>query len=241
MMKKILVLVVVCIVGAYLLVAEVPKKNDLPVPASPSLFSHPAFSIIKLDAGTFTPSVEYNAMPLRVSEWAGSGSDVIINGGYFNEDYTPSGLLVVDGGRIGARHFDYNKSAVLAIRDGVMSIFTPKSTAELASYTYVVQSFPLLIDKGRNIASTIPQQKARRSAIGLDRAGNAYAIVSDTSDLTLHDFAEKIIANCPACTEVLNLDGGPSTGLYSTGDDAHDDILIDSWVPVPSVIRFIKK
>ncbi len=199
-------------------------------------------AIMKLGKGTFNASVESSAAaPKLVSEWADSGGGLVINGAYFNEDYTPSGLLIIDKKRIGTRKFDYDKSAALVIKDGDVSIVNLKKEprTRLESFDYVLQSFPLLIDEGNNTIGVDSQKKARRSAIGIDAVGNVYVIVSDSGDLSLYEFAEEIVKTGISFAKVLNLDGGPSTGVYSNWNK--ERVAIDSYTKVSSVVRFRKK
>src|SRR3989338_7320618 len=54
--------------------------------------------IYLLAAGEFHPKVVYSETPRFVSDWGGGKQRVVVNGGFFHEDYSPSGYLVARGG-----------------------------------------------------------------------------------------------------------------------------------------------
>jgi len=193
-------------------------------------------TIIKFVPEKYSASVEYNNEAKIVSQWKSGGEEIIINGGYFNEDHSPSGYLVIDGKRIGDKMFDQDKSGLLIIDDGKIllrdtNIQPVTSTENIYS---ALQSFPFLIKNSEPAIKTDSGKKARRTAVGIDKNNNVYLIVVNTN-ISLYEFMNYLLNTRINLSNVLNLDGGPSTGIYANWND---NLLYDSFSPVPSVVRF---
>ena len=203
--------------------------------------SQPVLTILKLIPNSFIARAEYSTQAKTVSEWASSGEEIIINGGYFNEDYTPSGYLVVNSERVGKRIFDQDKSGIFGLQNGKIVIrdlkIDPLKTGE--KFDFAVQSYPYIIEDGKPAIKTISDKRARRTAVGIDKDENLYIIIADQKELSLYEFMQEVLKTKIDFTEVLNLDGGPSTGLYSKWNDIEE--IHNSYFPVPNIIRFTKK
>jgi uncharacterized protein YigE (DUF2233 family) len=200
-----------------------------------------ALTLIKLNPNSFKVSAEYSAQAKTVQEWASSGEEMLINGGYFNEDYTPSGYLIVNSQRIGKRIFDQDKSGIFGFQNEQVVVrdlkTDPLKTGE--KFDFAVQSYPFLIEDGKPAIKTISDKRARRTAVGIDKEKNLYIIIVDQKELSLYEFMQELINTKIPFVQVLNLDGGPSTGLYSTWKG--EEKILNSYFPVPNIIRFTKK
>jgi uncharacterized protein YigE (DUF2233 family) len=98
-----------------------------------------------------------------------------------------------------------------------------------------LQSFPMLVFPGGAPAALENDgQRARRTAVALDRAGRLLLIVSPTSGFTLRGLAEWLSRSDLDVDRALNLDGGSSTGLF-LADGALNE-AIDSLGPLPIVL-----
>ncbi len=199
--------------------------------------------IIKLEPGTYSAEIEYdNQSPRFVSQWedASSTEQIVINGAYFHEDYSPSGFLVVDGIEIGERMFDQDKSGLLVISKTGVSIrdlaVSPIQTNE--RFDFALQSYPFLIKNGQPGIQTDSGLKARRTAIGIDADQNVYVIALTADEVSLYEFMSTLVATGIPFVHVLNLDGGPSTGIVANWGDK--SFSMNSFTPVSSVVQFIK-
>lgn len=81
--------------------------------------------------------------------------------------------------------------------------------------------------------------KARRTALGVDAANNIYVISVPDREISLYEFMNELLKSGISFLHVLNLDGGPSTGIYAHWEI--NDIFQNSYSKVPSVIKFRKK
>lgn len=181
--------------------------------------------------------------PKYVAEWMTSVDDaeIIINGAYFHEDYTPSGYLKIDYDRIGERIFDQNLTGLLTIEDDEFDIRdlkkNPLRSGEKVEYG--LQSYPYLIKDFVRGFKEDTGKLGRRTAIGTDKAGYIYIIIVSDHRITIYDLMVELIKTDIEFENVLNLDGGPSTGMaikHGNYEEIHD-----SLAKVPSVIVFSKR
>jgi exopolysaccharide biosynthesis protein len=200
--------------------------------------------IFRLRPADFNISLEYSSEePKYVSEWIGSLEDaeIVINGAYFHEDYSPSGYLKIDYSRIGERIFDQNLSGLLVIENNELSIRNlgkdPLSSGEKVENG--LQSYPFLIKDLIRGFKEDSGKKAHRTAIGLDNNDYIYIILVDDHRITLYDLMVELIKTNIEFTQVLNLDGGTSTGMIIKRGNYEE--IHDSMVKVPSVIVFSKR
>lgn len=180
--------------------------------------------------------------PQRVAEWTrqlGSGPFVVMNAGYFQQDYTSAGLVVADGQRFGLSFGDTDGHAegMFSLSGGVMRIRAlaaqPYDPAE--PLDQAVQGLPMLVDGGAPSSFELPEQPARRTAIGLDSAGRLLLIHVYNIGVTLPRLRDWLIAQPDlGITTALNLDGGGSTGLVINGGPW--PLVDDSISKVPSVL-----
>lgn len=194
----------------------------------------------KIAPGSFNAAIQNSIVnPNLISDWSSQSNQVLVNAAYFNEDKIPSGFLVVNGETIGKEIFDQDKSGLLLIQDDKLSIrdLATEPLAEDETFDFALQSYPFLIKNHQEAIKEDSGQKARRSAIGTDKDGNVYVLISDSPNLSLYEFMNILYDSGIDFENVLNLDGGPSSGLYVNFNRYSK--LIDSQVEVPSILKFI--
>jgi uncharacterized protein YigE (DUF2233 family) len=154
-----------------------------------------------------------------------TGSLLTVNGGFFTEDFKPTGLLISKGERIRAASSADLLDGIFAVdSSGNARLFGNTSEIDEKEYPFAVQNGPVLLDeKGKIMFDKETGKTASRTAIGLDKDGNVTLIILKPSlldpdnHITLYGFA-KMLKESAGFAElglhsVLNLDGGPSTGL----------------------------
>lgn len=156
--------------------------------------------------------------------------DVAINGGYFERDFSSSGLVLVRGlvrSPLSAR----GGSGVLVVRDGIASLVasdSPEASAEaLGDAALALQCGPRLVEVGGAIGIARDDgRRAARTAICLRDGGRVLDLIvarrrDGLGGPSLHTLATWMVAGVlpgePGCEAGLNLDGGPSTALYVRG------------------------
>lgn len=256
-MQKLLIIIFVAAVGlffAYTPTQQNKKTNEAPLPITSSPTSTEPLAtppkkdttiIRKINPKEFRIYIANNTSDAQfISGWSTqvtSTETYIINGSYFNEDNEPSGFLVVNGKRVGMRMFDQDKSGLIVLDDKMVRIrdLSKQPIKQNEKFTFALQSYPFLIRDGESAITHDSGKKARRSAIGVDGEGAVYFIFSADPHLTLYTFAQQLEETGIAFQQVLNLDGGPSSGLFIR--EQGQTRLYNSLSIVPNVIVAQKK
>ena len=125
------------------------------------------------------------------------------------------------------------RSAVLELAPAFKIIDTAKEKFDEKNIAEAAQSYPLLIATGK-VQKVSAEKLARRSFAGIDYQGNVYFGIIPDDEVSLATAADMINKIGVAWTNVLNLDGGPSSGLAANLSGAKE--TINSIVQVPNVI-----
>jgi exopolysaccharide biosynthesis protein len=179
---------------------------------------------------------ENRAAPSTVEAWARSLPQAVMvaNGVYFDEHFQPTGLLKTAGVLANDRKYDLDKSGLLELSPAVSVIDTAMQKIDLAKMTEVAQSFPFIVKKGSPITAFKDQKAARRTFIGTDKNGDVYIGAVPEDAITFVDLAKLLAKTGVKWNNVLNLDGGTSTG-FSVHDGSYEETM-NSIVQVPNVI-----
>lgn len=197
--------------------------------------------IYRLDPNKFTVSLVHDTQsPKTVSQWAETQQEdyFFINGGYFHKDYTSSGYVQVDGERVGKRIFDKDKSGFILVNDDKLSLhdFANTPIAKIEASEYALQSYPFFFKNSQKSIAKDSGKTARRTAIGTDANSNLYIIIVDTRHLSLFQLMEELSKTQIPFTDILNLDGGPSTGFQM--NIGKEKKIINSFWAIPNGILF---
>lgn len=199
-------------------------------------------TVFAVPARDVVGEIIYDTTARSLAEWgADLDSGIIINGGFFETDYTPSGYVIMNGKRVGTNRFSEEGTGLFVIKDNRVSVrdlgTEPFESGE--TFDHAIQSFPLLISRGAPVLTVNRGQKARRTAIGVDNEQNIYFITTNSPSLTLYEFMEELVKTGIPFDAVLNLDGGPSTGYFMKEGEYVDSVA--SATALPNVILFRKK
>lgn len=173
-----------------------------------STFQNIAFSHIILD-----PS-QYNFSVILPAEEDNNGpNDLTINGGYFEDDNSPSGLLVSGTQEISPFSNKTGLSGVFFVRNNKASIIWAKDHQSGSSPQFAVQSGPLIIEPGgkRGIRSK-EGALYRRTILAVDKNGKLHIIIIKTP-ASLYACQELLLNKIQNVDAAINLDGGPSTHM----------------------------
>lgn len=157
-----------------------------------------------------------------------TGALAVLNGGYFDTSDRPVGLVIRNGeATSGLRRRDWG---ILILDDVRAHIVHSRSYQRRKTFTFALQTGPRLVVRGRE--TTLKQTFARRSSVGLDRAGRILLVVALTMEpeatTTLAELGA--IMRIPAaegglgCVEALSLDGGGSTQIFINSGDSPIEI-----------------
>lgn len=175
--------------------------------------------------------------PLRVRQWQQrTGAVVVVNGGFFDERYRATALVIADGVIFGRSYRGFG--GMFAVRDdGTPSIVWLREQGYRASPRIVqaVQGFPMLVQDGKAIKGFEDLgRQSRRTFVALDRQGNVLLGVTYLAQWTLTDLAAYLARSSFDVQQAVNLDGGGSSGLWLRSP--FEGVSMDSLDPVPAVI-----
>ena len=139
-----------------------------------------------------------------------------VNGGYFQPDLTPVGLLISQGKLIHPLERAKLLSGVFFVRKQKPALVRVQHFSDAVGISDAIQCGPFLVESGRIVAGLNKRRSAPRTFVFLTResiwgAGICRSVtLAELSEiLTIADLQP----NGPI-TEALNLDGGSSTGFY---------------------------
>ncbi len=200
-------------------------------------------TLARVDPLQYTLEVHYIPQgPMPISLWhVKAGGLLVVNAGYFTEEYYATGVIITHGYARGASYGDF--AGMLAVRsDGESSVrwlrerpYDPAEPLEFA-----VQCFPVLVKPGGVMgfpADADDGRAARRTVVAQDRRGRLLFLVAPRGYFSLHELAVWLTVSDLDVDIALNLDGGTSTGMWIAGAPAAQ---IDSSREVPAVI-IVKK
>ena len=224
-------------VGVWKQVAEdITRREDTNI-----LSSTVSLVLYRFDAGRFSLSFADATSTGHISDWrnANTSTIAILNGEYFQASGTPSGFLRAGGESISSHYFDLDRSGFIygGSTPEIVMVSSSKAIQGGATHsaaTDILQSYPFLVQEGKMAVTTESGKAARRSFVGFDTSHNLYLGVVDNGDVTLHELSLYLAQSGVLWTNVLNLDGGPSTGISVKDGDWNE--LIDSWTSIPNVV-----
>lgn len=143
------------------------------------------------------------------------------NGGYFDPDYAPVGLLVSDGRVVAPLRKARLLSGVLSVVDGRVQIQRVAEFSMKTKPSAARQCGPFLVERGRPIAGLNDSAAARRTfalTSGSDRAAIGFC-----AHITLAQLAALLatpgVLKEATVERALNLDGGSSSGFWFAGEN----------------------
>ena|SRR5450432_18534 len=157
------------------------------------------------------------------------GALAVVNGGFFDERRAPLGLRVADG-KTRAPLRKASDWGVLCLDAQRARIVHTRELPADAHARGAIQVGPRLVVDGAPLA--LKPQRARRTAVALDRAGRHLTLVIVDSPIDANDLAARLAA--AGFDTALALDGGPSTQLALEIGDTHVDL--PGGYPVPDLL-----
>lgn len=142
-----------------------------------------------------------------------------VNGGYFEADYTPLGLLITEGRRVAPLRKARLLSGVVSANKGGVQVQRVAEFSLNAKPANARQCGPFLVDRGAAVPGLNATRAARRTFVAT--AGADTAALGYSSHLTLAQIGA-VLATRGVIPEVklqraLNLDGGSSSAFWFAG------------------------
>lgn len=150
---------------------------------------------------------------------------VTFNGGFFDEDFRPTGLLISHSKELSSYRKGKLINGIFTInQNGLPKLYAAEKFNDSSQFVFAIQNGPILLDEhSQVVVDKDLTRSAGRTAIGINSQNQVVVILlrqsllNQDNEMTLTDFASLLANNEYFRTiglhSVLNLDGGPSTGL----------------------------
>ena len=139
-----------------------------------------------------------------------------VNGGYFDPDYAPIGLLISDGKIIAPLQRARLITGVLAVSPREVRILRIREFSQQQKLKAAVQCGPFLVDLGRSVRGLEKTRTARRTFVAVGSVNRA--ALGFCSDVSLSELAKILsttrLADDFRVERALNLDGGSSSAFW---------------------------
>ena len=144
-----------------------------------------------------------------------------VNGGYFDSDYAPLGLLISDEKVIAPLRRAKLITGVLAASPHEVKILRVSEFSKKRKSNAAVQCGPFLVDAGRSVRGLEKTREARRTFVATGPANRA--LLGFCSKVSLSELG-KILATTRLADDfkierALNLDGGSSSAFWVAHED----------------------
>ncbi len=195
-------------------------------------------TIVRFDTHKIKVSVGYQpGQPLSMNDWTQLEHPLaIINGGYFDQQFNATALVVSNGKVFGKSYTGFggmlsvNAHGTVSLRSLRQQPYDPNNERLVQA----TQSAPILMLSGKRTQFSADASQTRRSVVAMDKQGRLLFIVCPGQVFSLDELADQLISSDLSIEVALNLDGGSSTGLYVNGGSPH--VSIDSLAKLPLVI-----
>lgn len=170
-----------------------------------------------------------------------------VNGGYFHPDYTPLGLLAVDGQTVHPLERASLLSGLL-VDTGAGPALLRREAYQPAAKTpprQALQAGPFLVDHGAPVPGLNAVRAARRTAVLTDGRGR-WALAVIPTRLTLAEAAALLarpglLGENVNAKRALNLDGGSSTALWVRTGSGEPSYEVREWGTVRNFLAVVAR
>ena len=184
----------------------------------------------------------YANPPKTVAKFADkSGATLTVNGGYWDADYNPTDLLIVNGKKIkkiNTKNWHYGLFFVKKGQAGVRDLRSrPIRAKEI--FEHAIKCGPTLVRPGGVKTPTKSTTLHARAAVGRDRKGNLFFALNKRGRMTYGDLSDFLLSKAVKAEYAFNLDGGRSVGYVFV--DENGKIKQRRSAAVNSVIQVFNK
>ena len=165
-----------------------------------------------------------------------------VNGGYFDTEFKPIGLRVVDGRTISPLRRARLITGILLQSDRGIDVVRVGEFSRTKKIVAAVQSGPFLVEANKRIRGLNDSQLARRTFAGI--ATNDRALLGVCSGVSLAELAN-ILATASIVADskirrAMNLDGGSSSAFWFAREDG-SAFSISGQKPVRDFVAVVSK
>lgn len=204
-----------------------------------ALFNSTNFRLSVIDLGAGASSI-YSSIR---DAFHRNGCLAGVNGGFFQEDFRPLGLMVAAGQKIHRLENSKLLSGVIYCDDKGIHLMRRAAFVDHPEITALLQAGPYLIEGGLPVRGLSPRNSDRRTFIATDWRRNWG--IGTCSPLTLEELAE-LLSTVPFVTgwridRAINLDGGSSSAFYFSRPNQEGDVFVPNWKRVRNLVGIAPK
>ncbi len=167
---------------------------------------------LRFDQARYDLSLVWSPSGLLIPGERPADALAIWNGGYFEQDLRPSGLLIDQGRQAAAPNSGSGLAIFGANGDPFRLVRYHERPEKPDPSQSMLQVWPFLVEPGgADGIHRDDQKRARRSALGLDESGRGILVAVVDDGVSLYRLMG--IVRALGATVAVNLDGGPSTGF----------------------------
>jgi uncharacterized protein YigE (DUF2233 family) len=186
--------------------------------------------------------VAYANPPKTVEEFAIETPALLsVNAGYWDSEYKPTDLLIVDGKTIHSanmKNYHYGLFYVKDTKAAVRDIrIRPIRSGE--KFQFALKCGPTLIKTGGKKYVYKSESRHARAAVGRDKKGRIFFAMNRRGRLTYNELSDLLLSEEIGAQYAFNLDGGPSVGYHFRQTDGK--VIQRRSQPVSSVIQVSAK
>jgi hypothetical protein len=165
-----------------------------------------------------------------------------VNGGYFDTEFKPIGLRVVDGSTFSPLRRARLITGILLQSDRGIDVVRVSEFSRTKKIVAAIQSGPFLVEGNKRIRGLNDSQLARRTFAGI--ATNDRSFLGFCSDVSLAELAN-ILGTAPIVADsrirrAMNLDGGSSSAFWFALENG-GAFSISGRKPVRDVVAVLPK
>ncbi len=176
--------------------------------------------------------------PKIISQWQQKlKAEIVINGGYFDENNESTGFLKIEGEKFGNLSINGKNgyTGMLLIKDNQPELrYLPAENYKNEKVNFALQTFPTLIYNNKSLITEDSGKTARRTVLAQTKDKKTYIIISE-SFISLYKLAQWLENSELDISIAINLDGGPSTGLIVKDYYKSDSALVPNVVYLTAV------
>lgn len=172
-----------------------------------------------------------------------TGGDLVINGGFFDDQKKALGLTMSNGIRLSALAKKMSGGIVAIAGDGKRAeLFETETFDPPDGLKFAVQCRPRLVVRGQANVKSDDGQRSERTALCLRDGGKtveAILVRGGEGGPSLFTLGKWLVTH--GCEDALNLDGGPSTGAAWRDEGSGEKKLLAPRGPIRHAIVFKKR
>lgn len=171
-----------------------------------------------------------------------TGADLVVNGGFFDEQGKPLGLTMSNGIQLSGLTKKLSGGVLVVDARAQAKLFASESYAPLEGARFAVQCRPRLVVGGQPNVKSDDGKRSERTALCLRDGGKTLEIDvvrGGDGGPSLYALGRWLAAR--GCEEALNLDGGPSTAAAWIDEGDGQKKVIAPRGPIRHAIVFKKR